>query len=70
MNRCSSSLDLPAGCTVILTDGKRVTHVHEHGTWKGETLFEGSHNSEAQGPRTLQFFSGEVAEVLEPEDWA
>ncbi len=68
MNRCSSALDLPSGCTVILTDGKRVAHVHEHGTWKGEPLFEGQWSSETQGPRTLQFFSGEVTEVLEPED--
>ena len=70
MNRCSSSLDLPAGCTVILTDGKRVAHVADHGAFQGEPLFEGQWYSEAQGPRTLQFFSGEVAEVLEPEDWA
>ena len=69
MNRCSSALFLPDGCSVILTDGRRVDYVGTHGSWNGEPLFEGQTNSPTQGPRTIQFFSDNVAEVLEPEDW-
>jgi hypothetical protein len=70
MNRCSSALDLPFGCSVILRDGKRIDHVGSHGIFQGEPLFEGQWSTILQGPRTLQFTSDEVAEVLEPEDWA
>ena len=70
MNRYSSALDLPFGCSVILTDGRRIDHVAQRGSWWGQPLFEGQWASESQGPRTVEFFSEEVAEVLEPEDWA
>ena len=69
-NRCSSALDLPFGCTVILADGRRVVHVNPYGTWDGQPLFEGLWYSQNGGPRTVEFFSDEVSEVLDPEDWA
>ena len=64
-NRCSSALDLPFGCTVILRDGRRVVQAHLYCTYNGEPLFEGLWYSPNGGPRTVEFFSDEVDYVIE-----